>query len=78
MKTIETTIIVLPDGTIKIPPYPELEPGQHRAVLVVDQVAQPTPTEAAAPKPPLQLKMLEIPGWPADARFRREDLYDDN
>jgi hypothetical protein len=77
VKTIETTITVLPDGTIKIPPYPELQPGQHRAVLVVDQAAQPAPAEATTTKPPLRLKMLEIPGWPADARFRREDLYDD-
>ena len=77
MKTIETTITVLPDGAIKIPPYPELQPGQHRAVLVVDHMAQPTPGQATMPKPRLQLKMLEIPGWPADARFRREDLYDD-
>ncbi len=45
MKTIETIITVLPDGSIQIPAYPELQPGQHRAVLVVDQVAQPTPVD---------------------------------
>ncbi|SRR6266545_8275878 len=34
MKTIETTITVLPDGSIKIPPQPDLAPGRYRAVLV--------------------------------------------
>ncbi len=37
MKTIETTITVLPDGSIQIPPRPELAPGEHRAVLVIDE-----------------------------------------
>ncbi|HEY3231700.1 MAG TPA: hypothetical protein VGJ87_20900 [Roseiflexaceae bacterium] len=72
MKTIETTITVLPDGSIKIPTHTELPPGEHRAVLVVD-----SRSVERAPAPPLRLKMLEIPGWPADARFRREELYDD-
>ena len=34
MKTIETTITVLPDGSIHIPPRPELTPGQYWAVLM--------------------------------------------
>jgi hypothetical protein len=37
MKTIETTITVLADGSIQIPPRPDLTPGEHRAVLVVDE-----------------------------------------
>jgi hypothetical protein len=37
MKTIETTITVLPDGSIQIPPRPDLPSGEHRAVLVVDE-----------------------------------------
>jgi hypothetical protein len=36
MQTIETTITVLADGRIEIPPHPALPPGAHRAVLVVD------------------------------------------
>ena len=43
MKTIETTITVLPDGSIQIPPRPELAPGEHRAVLVIEDA------QAAAP-----------------------------
>jgi hypothetical protein len=34
MTTVETTITVLPDGSIQIPPQPTLTPGQYRAVLL--------------------------------------------
>jgi hypothetical protein len=37
MKTIETMITVLADGQIQIPPRPDLAPGEHRAVLLVDE-----------------------------------------
>jgi hypothetical protein len=34
MKTIETTMTVLPDGSIQIPPRSDLVPGKYRVVLV--------------------------------------------
>jgi hypothetical protein len=45
MQTIETTIVVLPDGSIHIPPRPGLPPGEHRAVLVVEEAIQPPASE---------------------------------
>jgi hypothetical protein len=45
MKTIETTITVLPDGSIQIPPRPDLPPGEHHAVLVVEETAVTPPDE---------------------------------
>jgi hypothetical protein len=45
MQTIETTIVVLPDGSIHIPPRPGLQPGHHRAVLVVEEAIQPAANE---------------------------------
>ncbi len=45
MQTIETTIVVLPDGSIHIPPRPGLPPGEHRAVLVVEEAIQLPATE---------------------------------
>jgi hypothetical protein len=52
MKTIETTITVLADGRIQIPPHPNLVPGQHRAVLVVEEThgaaAEDTRAQVAA------------------------------
>lgn len=44
MKTIETTIIVLPDGSIQIPLRSDLVPGEHRAVLVVEEAHTATPS----------------------------------
>ncbi len=52
MKTIETTITVLADGRIQIPPRSDLSPGEHRAVLVIEEVqktnGQDARTQAAA------------------------------
>lgn len=45
MKTIETTIIVLPDGSIQLPPRPDLPPGEHRVVLVVEEALSPPPPD---------------------------------
>lgn len=73
MKTIETVITVLPDGSIQLPPQPGLTPGAHRVVLVVEDVV-PQP---AAPAP-LPLKLLDFAAWPAASTYRREELYDDD
>lgn len=77
MRTIETQVTVTPEGqlTVQIPVPADIPPGEHRAVLVIDEHVAPPP--ARAPKPPLTLKVWKWEGWPADARFRREDLYDD-
>lgn len=37
MKTIQTTITVRADGSIHVPPQPILQPGEHQAVLVVQE-----------------------------------------
>lgn len=74
MKTIETVITVLADGSIQVPPYPGLPPGAHRAVLVVEELATKSPNFQAA----LDLKMLDWSAWPVDATYRREELYDDD
>ncbi|PDW00249.1 hypothetical protein [Candidatus Chloroploca asiatica] len=74
MKTIETTITVLPNGSIQIPPRPDLLPGEHRVVLVIEE----HPIPSREPVVPLKLKMLDWSAWPADSTFRREELYDDS
>lgn len=57
MKTTETVITVLPDGSIQIPPQPGLSAGAHRVVLVVDEpVARPAAAQ------PLQFTMLDFSG----------------
>ena len=48
IQTIETTITVLPDGNIQIPPQPELGPGQYQAVLVTQAPASERERATAA------------------------------
>jgi len=67
MRTIETRVTVTPDGqlTVKVPAPADILPGEHRAVLVIDEQLIPPPVRA--PKPPLQLKAWKWEAWPADA-----------
>ena len=44
--------------------------------IVIDE--QIAPAAARVPKPPLKLKVWKWEAWPADATFRREDLYEDD
>lgn len=77
MKTIELTILVLPDGSIQILPQPALRSGEYRAVLVVEEplaIAAPIHT----PQPALKVKMLDWSAWPTDSTFRREEIYGDD
>lgn len=74
MKTIETVLTVLPDGSIQLPHNLGLPPGAHRAVLVVEETA----TQPVGQRVPLGLKMLDWSGWSVDAKDRREELYDDS
>ena len=78
MKTIETRITIAPNGHVTITdPLPaDIPPGEHRAVLVIDEQLTTPPTRK--PKPPLCLNVWNWDAWPADTAFRREDLYDDD
>lgn len=73
MQTIETTIVVLPDGSIHIPPRPGLPPGEHRAVLLIKSEAS-----FGVPQELLHFKMLDWSAWPEGSTFSREELYDDD
>jgi len=72
MKAIETTVIVSSDGkaTLRVPPG--VPPGEHRAVLVIEE--QPATAEE---RPPLDFPVIHVGSWPADLSLRREDMYDD-
>jgi hypothetical protein len=71
MKAIETTLLVNLDGSATLQVPPEIPPGQHHAVLVIDEPG------------PGQLEKTDIPtisvgAWPADLSLRREDFYGDD
>jgi len=76
MRAIEVTINVSPDGTVDLEGTPDLPPGKHHALLVVDK---PHPdTTQDNPKPPLEFHISAWEGWPADCTYRREDIYGDD
>jgi hypothetical protein len=72
MRTIETTVTVGPDGKLVLQLPPDVAPGPHRVVLVLEE--QPAP---AAARPSLDFPVLSVGQWPEGLSLRREDLYDD-
>jgi len=72
MRTIETTATVGQDGTLTARVPPEVPPGRHRVMLVIE--------EAQAPEvqtPPFDVPVDDWGPWPEDLSLRREDLYGD-
>lgn len=77
MRTIETQVTVTQDGQLTVQiPAPAIPPGEHRAVLVIDEHV--AAASVRVPKPPLALKVWKWESWPTGATFRREDLYEDD
>ena len=86
MKTIAIVVTVGPDGTVSGRVPPDVPPGEHRVVLVLDagaRWAQAAVTPPTAPGPHLLLDFPVDdlgPGYPpgaADLSLRREEMYGD-
>lgn len=76
LRTIETRATVTDEGTLTIKVPPDIPPGEHRVVVLIEDA---TPTTGAEPeRPPAALKAMDWKAWPADCTFRREDLYGDD
>ena len=75
MKTIETLAKVDPHGTLTLQVPPEIPPGEHRVVLVIEENSGLSNT--AIPKSPLKFMTIELRGCPPESTFRREELYGD-
>lgn len=71
MRTIETRATVRPDGTLVANVPPDVAPGEHRVVLVLDDAASPLPPGG------LELPVFDPGPWTGVA-MRREDLYGDD
>ncbi|GAB4212955.1 MAG: hypothetical protein OHK0022_49460 [Roseiflexaceae bacterium] len=70
MNAFQITITVHADGNITIPPQPGLVPGDHHAVLLVEEQ-----DPGGCAWPPSGLKPLDWSGWPTGSTYRREELY---
>jgi hypothetical protein len=68
MRAIETTVRVDADGTASLSLPASVPPGEHRAVLVIDD-------EPEAPRqPPSPFSTYPV-GLAVPTTFRREELY---
>ena len=72
MRTIETTAIVEADGTLRVQVPPEVAPGAHQVVVVIEEMARPVPEQ---PHPPFPV--IHVGSWPSTLSLRRKDMYVD-
>ena len=73
MKTIETVAKVDNNGILTAQVPPEIPPGEHKVVLVIEEDSGLSNT--AIPKSPLKFMTIELSGWPPDSTYRRKYLY---
>lgn len=72
MRTIETTATITEDGQLILQVPPDLAPGQHRVVVVIDEQSAPIPQRSS-----LQFSAYPVGLASPTLTFRREDLYGD-
>ena len=72
MRTLEITLTVQPDGTATLELPPDVLPGEHRAVLVIEETSPSTTIQTLDDFP-----VHDLGPWPDGFSLRREDLYDD-
>lgn len=77
MKAIETTGMVTADGKITIQLPPDIPPGEHQIVLVIDEELVSEKSLTKEKRPPLNFPVHDFGSWPAALSLRREDMYDD-
>ena len=72
MKTIETTATVSAEGTLTVRVPPDIRPGEHRVVLVIEE--EPAGEVEAHP---FDFPVDDWGSWPEGLSLRREDMYGD-
>ena len=72
MRTVETVVSVMAGGTLTLQVPVDIPPGEHQAVLVIDE--HPIPQKK---RPPLKFSAYPVGLVSENFTFRREDLYGD-
>lgn len=73
MRTIETTATITEDGQLTLQVPPDLAPGQHRVVVVIEERAA-----SLSKRSPLQFSTYPVGLVSSALTFRREELYGDS
>ena len=72
VRTLDLTATVEKNGKLTVRLPPDIPPGEHRVVLVIDE--QPMPSEKQVA---LEFPVIHVDAWPEALSLRREDLYDE-
>lgn len=78
MKTIETTVTVTADGKLTVQLPPDVPPGEHQIVLVIDEKLLPEKSVTKENRPLLKFSAYPVGLVSESFTFRREDLYGDD
>lgn len=70
MKTIELTAVIGDDRQLNVTLPPDIAPGAHRVVLVIEEKPIVTPSAAS-----LRFPIIDVGPWPEGLSLRREDMY---
>lgn len=73
MKTIETTATVLPEGKMILFVPPDIHPGPHKIVVVIEESRGNLKKRL-----PLDFPTHDVGPWPEGFSLRREALYGDD
>jgi hypothetical protein len=73
MRTIETTATVTEDRKLIVPVPPDVAPGAHRVVVVIEEAPATEPK-----RPKFQFPVIDVGPWPEGLSLRREDMYGDD
>ena len=80
MKTLQATATVDAQHRVTIQLPPDIEPGEHRLTIVVDEAAEPQNGQlpGSSPRPPLTFSAHDVGPWPEGFTVRREEIYGDD
>jgi len=74
VKTITTIATVTADGKVTLQLPPDIAPGEHQIVLVIDEDIKTGKPETKKERLPLNFPVHDVGPWPADLSLRREDM----
>lgn len=78
MKMIETVATVTENRQMTVQLPPDITPGEHQVVLVIDEKPVNEVPATKKERPPLNFPVRSYGAWPADLSLRREDIYGDD
>jgi hypothetical protein len=80
MRTIETDIMVTPDGkaVVELQLPATVSAGMHRAVVMLDEGEADERRDPVKTAPLIEMPIHDFGPWPADLSLRRVDLYGDH